>query len=305
MLLTSLIKILSILVEMLSFSQLNNEVRLGNQMFRYAFLRSKAKELGVKFYCPSWRGDLLFNLRDEAEREITPPTDITNYFLQDKRNPGFDPKAMSIGDKTEIMGAFQSEKYYPQPHLVRQWFSFNPDKIQDIAKQYENFDFSDSVGMHLRFQDVVGQLKRPPMRKKYYEKALSCISFPKNILIFSDDIVRANNLLSGLNISSNTNLHYIKNNKDYEDLYLMTKCQHFICSFSSFCWWGAWLGPQNDRVVVYPQEGPYRPGYPNKSLDTCCENWISLPSLRGILDDYRLVSRLEKRIPQSLMKFFY
>lgn len=288
---------------MISFTKLGNGVRLGNRMFQYAFLRSTAQRLGVKFYCPSWKGEELFNLNDEDEK-VDQPEGITKEYQEISSNPGYNEDAKNIEDGTEIFGYFQTEKHYDHPDLVRQWFTFKEEKINSIKEKFKDFDFSNSVGMHLRFGDVVGQLKRPPMRRIYYQKALSYIPNPNKILVFSDEPERAKNLLEGLA----ENFFFVTGNQNYEDLYLMTQCQHFICSYSTFCWWGAWLGgdaQENNRVIVYPKEGQYRPGYGPKAEGVSAKNWIELQSLRTFWDDYRVASRLEKRLPQSMVKFFY
>lgn len=56
---------------MISFTQLGKGVRLGNIMFQYPFLRTTAQRLGVKFYCPSWKGDELFNLYENNNENKT------------------------------------------------------------------------------------------------------------------------------------------------------------------------------------------------------------------------------------------
>ena len=53
---------------MISFSKLGEYGRFGNQLFQYAFLRTQAKKLGVKFYCPKWIGDKIFDLNDQDEK---------------------------------------------------------------------------------------------------------------------------------------------------------------------------------------------------------------------------------------------
>ena len=66
---------------MISFSNLGNHGRLGNQLFQYAFLRTTAARLGTEFYCPQWDGDEIFDLHDREER-VAMPSGITKNFVQ-------------------------------------------------------------------------------------------------------------------------------------------------------------------------------------------------------------------------------
>lgn len=38
----------------------------------------------------------------------------------------------------------------------------------------------------------------------------------------------------------------------FEDLWLMSQCQHHVIANSSFSWWGAWLGTCREKVVIAP-----------------------------------------------------
>jgi hypothetical protein len=42
------------------------------------------------------------------------------------------------------------------------------------------------------------------------------------------------------------------NYNEIESLYLMTQCDHFIISPSTFSWWGAYLGEKQDSRVYSP-----------------------------------------------------
>ena len=45
-----------------------------------------------------------------------------------------------------------------------------------------------------------------------------------------------------------------KTDKRILSLFLMTKCNHFIVTVSSFNWWGAWLAQKNDKIIIRPSE---------------------------------------------------
>jgi hypothetical protein len=62
--------------------------------------------------------------------------------------------------------------------------------------------------------------------------------------------------------------------KGYEDLRLMSACRHHIIANSSFSWWGAWLSPWDDKIVVAPRQW-----FRDEHIDTTHlipENWLRL-----------------------------
>src|SRR6185369_17518803 len=72
-----------------------------------------------------------------------------------------------------------------------------------------------------------------------------------HFFIFSDDPVWVQ---QNLKIEYATS--YVTNNdadKNYEDLRLMSLCKHHIIANSSFSWWGAWLNPSSEKIVVAPR----------------------------------------------------
>ncbi len=67
--------------------------------------------------------------------------------------------------------------------------------------------------------------------------------------------------------------------KDYEEIYLMSLCQHFIIANSSFSWWGAWFSKSAEhggaeKIVIGPKRWVANPSIDTR--DVLPERWIKL-----------------------------
>lgn len=90
---------------------------LGNQLHRYVFVRTKAKELGVPFgMIGNFKGEGIIDI-DKGEPI---PKDLSDFktFNEEKivmngiDIRGYDPKTEQIKDNTIVDGEFQDEKYF-------------------------------------------------------------------------------------------------------------------------------------------------------------------------------------------------
>ena len=77
---------------------------------------------------------------------------------------------------------------------------------------------------------------------EYYQSAVAKVTEKVNdphFFVFSDDMPWARD-----NLKLPHRATFVAHNgadKDYEDLRLMSICQHHIIANSTFSWWGAWL----------------------------------------------------------------
>jgi hypothetical protein len=70
--------------------------------------------------------------------------------------------------------------------------------------------------------------------------------------IFSDDIEWCKQNLEF--IKNKTFIELSANERDHEEMYLMSQCKHNIIANSSFSWWGAWLNQNPDKMVIAPKK---------------------------------------------------
>ena len=276
----------------ISFPSLGSQGRLGNQLFQYAFLRSAARRLGTRFQCPAWIGDRVFCLDDAAERAEAAPAPARVY-RQPDGNSGFDAGALRIEDATEISGYFQSARYFDDEPAVRRWYRFREESVAAVAARFAHVDFSESVGLHLRFGDKKGDPRFYLPRRRYYLDALSeRVPRRAHVLVFSDEPRRARRYLEPMA----SRAIFVEGNEAHEDLHLMTRCRDFIGSASTLSWWGAWLNPRPDKTVVAPAEGHLRPGAPIENPDFWPPGWIRARGLAPLGTGYWTVRLAEAMI---------
>ena len=115
------------------------------------------------------------------------------------------------------------------------------------------------VSVHIRRGDYVNH---PEFSKTfgfvgldYYTQALRQITryvADSRFFIFSDDHAWVQE-----NLPLPDDSIFVKNSgpdSDVADLTLMSQCRHNIIANSSFSWWGAWLNPNPDKVVITPKK---------------------------------------------------
>jgi len=246
---------------MITFKELGKYGRLGNQMFQIASTIGLASRHGYKYGFPQWIN------HDHASRFSSPEdVEIFAYFKNQlppageidyptHRIPwGYHP--ISIPDNVSLSGHMQSEKYFTTHHqVVRHYFELCELSSQQIEPR--------SIAIHYRAGDYGGDY-HPRMKADYYQRALSLLPEGK-VYVFSDDPKEIKGILGN-------NHEYVEGNHYMTDLYLMTKCNHFIIANSTFSWWGAWLSTLPNKKVVAPARW-FGPAAKVTPKDIYCDGW--------------------------------
>ena len=178
-----------------------------------------------------------------------------------------------------LVGYWQSEKYFEDVEsIIRADFTFKFPLSNKNAELAEHIGQVNSVSLHVRRGDYAKDLKTTATHglcsPDYYRAAIQLVSdriVQPFFFIFSDDISWAKE-----NIKTNFPCRFVDHNQgaeSYNDMHLMSLCQHHIIANSSFSWWGAWLNSRPEKIVVAPQKWFANN---NDISDLFPESWVSL-----------------------------
>ena len=241
---------------MISFNNLGNLGRLGNQMFQYASLRGIAANRGFEFGIPP---ESSFGLIDPnvrySSKNIHNTFNIDNvkcststHKLVQESGYHFDEELFNTcEDNVDLYGYFQSEKYFK--HIedeIRKDFTFSQDLVDQCFEFIKDVDSNGEViSLHIRRGDYLQlQSYHPTPPVEYYEEALK--KFPNvPVLIFSDD----SDWCFNQEVFDDDRFLVSQNSEPDFDMCLMTLCKYHIIANSSFSWWGAWLA-KSDNVIA-------------------------------------------------------
>lgn len=190
----------------------------------------------------------------------------------------FDPNLLQISGRTYLDGYWQSEKYFKDiEDTIRREFSVisPPDAVN--ANYARKIQASHAVAIHVRRGDYISNPNTNKVHGtctlEYYYRAIDLIMSKvksPHFFVFSDDPEWTQN-----NLKIDAPTTYVVHNpsdKNYEDLRLMSLCNHFIIANSSFSWWGAWLSDNKTKIVIAPSKWFQNKKYTN--TDIIPQDWI-------------------------------
>jgi hypothetical protein len=162
-----------------------------------------------------------------------------------------------VAPESYLVGYWQSEKYFQNvSQQIRKDFSFAlpiENENLEIAKQIER---TNSVSLHVRRGDYTNSKNTATYNicsLDYYNEAIKYITertIDPYLYVFSDDINWVKT-----NLKIDLPCEFVDHNKgvnSFNDMRLMSFCDHNIIANSSFSWWGAWLNSNKNKIVVAP-----------------------------------------------------
>ena len=273
----------------IGMNNLGKNGRMGNQMFQYAALVGIAKQCGFDFRIPDHSKASYFNQKVGANI-ITEYHELQHCFEMlhcGDRYGLIDGDEIELHDSHEfceelfnecpnhvtLNGYFQSEKYFKNAEkLVRLDFRFREHIIEEVEKHYSEYQKDKPVSILVR--DFNPDYDYPNCENnhinipsEFYEKSIDILGKDRTYIICSNNIeqTKKQKVFQGDNfIFNEVVLDDIY--KGHFDLCLMSMCQDFIISNSTFAWWGAWLGKGEGKRVLIPTPW-YGPGLSHISTD--------------------------------------
>lgn len=274
---------------------------LGNQMFQYAAGRALANKLDAKLKVDAtafktyklhaygldcFKAQIHFATEKEVNSFKQPsqlppvrlPRFIGNIFkippqknIVCEKHFHFDPCFFKVKEDAYLQGFWVSEKYFQNiADIIRKDFKFKHPLIDKNKQLMEKIKELNSISIHVRRGDYVSDKAANEFHGTcslgYYQRCVALIvQRIENpvFFIFSDDPGWTKQ-----NLKPKFPTIYVSDNqnKNYEDLQLMSCCKHNIIANSTFSWWAAWLNNNSDRIVLVPKKWFNKAPYNTKDL---------------------------------------
>ena len=121
-----------------------------------------------------------------------------------------------------------------------------------------NYKIDDYTSLHFRLGDYkMYPTIHPILSSEYYSKAIKTIGSTKFLYFYeNEDTDYVNNVIKKL--KEELNVEFLSCKKfeldDWEEMLLMSLCEHNIIANSTFSWWGAYFNSNKNKKVVYPEK---------------------------------------------------
>jgi len=192
----------------------------------------------------------------------------------------FDPEILEANNNVLLEGYWQSEKYFADiSDILRREFVVKYQQDPQSQRFAELIQSTESVSLHVRRTDYIQNALTNQIHgtcdQNYYDRSVGYISdrvSNPHFFVFSDEPQWAkDNLKLGF---PTTIVDCNDASRNYEDLRLMSMCQHNIIANSSFSWWGGWLNSNPNKLVIAPEK--WFNDETRNTKDIIPERWIKM-----------------------------
>jgi hypothetical protein len=246
---------------------------LGNQLFQIFCGIAYSLENRIPFKINANKFDLVSPVDNISKRPTYWTTFLSNLSkftyqqqltISTYNEPSFIyNKIPSINEDFKLYGYYQSYKYFDEQFTnICNMINLDNQKKEIYEKYNHYFNNKKIICIHFRIGDYVkNQAMHPILNSTYYIKSINYLNSQLSdfsnyeILYFGEqaDNTLIESFITEINVefkNKYTTIDYAI--PDWEQLLLMSLCQHNIIANSTFSWWGAYFNTNSDKVVCYP-----------------------------------------------------
>lgn len=228
----------------ITFSEIGNHGRLGNQLFQIASTIGIAESSGLEWSFPqsisTCAAGKLFHI--EGDHSLG----FSRHFEVSETSPFFHKIQIPLNAIKEctisLHGYFQSPEYFVNSHeTLREYLKIPVQMKEKITTAVPEIDKHDSVAIHVRRGDYT----EPPFNtlysildESYYVDALSQIAGVARVIIVTND---KNWCKRHLSPALGKRVIFSPFEDDMLDFILLHLARNIIIANSSYSWWAAYL----------------------------------------------------------------
>jgi len=282
---------------------------MGNQMFQYALARRRAEDLKAPFKLDITGFENQPSIETKRDYQLHHFNIIENFATPEEirkiKYPwGFFSKLKKavmgkilrhqhIGYEAEILkkkgdvyldGYWHNEKYFQSIRSILEWEFSLKEPLSEAGERAAaeikaaGASGKSAVSLHVRRGDYASDPATHKyhglMTTEYYGGAIEIIKSRVGdikVFVFSDEIEWVKE-----HIPLKDEHYFVTNPKIpfYEEVYLMSLCEHNIIANSSFSWWAAWLNQNPNKIVVAPKKWLAKTG--NDYYHEIPDSWIKI-----------------------------
>ena len=264
---------------MITFNQLGQHGRLGNQLFQYAILLAVGAknnyEIGLpKLENKKWHGQKCqlnnFNITaKEFENVLT----TNQYIEKESQNFSYNPDIFEIPDNTNILGFFQNYQYYKdyEDLIIKELtiksdiLDRNNETLIKIKEKYEDYLI---VSLHIRRGDtdlgMYGDSTKLDTNSKWYKYFMGAKEVFGNtkvkFLVFTggnrvNDNPDSDYSWCRNNLNSDEYIYSDHENTTINDFSLMYLSDaHILSPISTLSWWVGFLNKKKKKITISPEK---------------------------------------------------
>jgi len=202
-------------------------------------------------------------------------------YIYEEPYSGYDENFFRLTGDVYVKGNFASRRYFERIEpVLRREFRFRGPFSPGTQEYEKGLREGSSIGIHVRRGDYA---TNPHTRKfhglmdaEYYSEAMKVIEERVGdpvYHVFSDDLKWARE-----NLKSRFPVRFVDHTDaetSHEDMYLLSRCRHYILGNSGFGFWGAWMNADPEKIVVAPKRW-CADDYFNKVFDLPPPDWIRI-----------------------------